>query len=139
MFIYFRRILLYLGILSFRALLAAGPIDFRDIASTTQDSGFSEQDSLIVLHVKSDKWIAVDKGYHLVGSLICTTGISNSCLRFAKIKKERSIQIGAGFTITLGLGKEFWDGRHKNNIFSWKDLTADILGIIIGSALLQID
>ena len=39
----------------------------------------------------------------------------------------------------LGLGKEFWDRNQKDNIFSWKDLSADVLGILIGITLLQID
>jgi len=87
----------------------------------------------------NDRWISVDKGYHLIGSIISTTGITNLNIRFAKIENDKSLFIGAGFTLSLGLGKEFWDGRQENNYFSWKDLTADILGILIGSLLMQVD
>ena len=100
---------------------------------------FTRQDTSKTMTINSDKWLAMDKGYHLVGSIIASTGISNSCLRFAKIKKEKAVIIGAGFTFALGLSKEFYDSRHQNNFFSWKDLTADLVGILIGSLILQID
>ena len=93
----------------------------------------------IETNISTDRWIAVDKGYHLIGSIISTTGISNSCMQFVDIKKEKSIRMGAEITFALGLGKEFWDGHKNDNSFSWKDLSADILGIIIGTLLLQID
>ena len=90
-------------------------------------------------NILKDHWFTADKGYHLIGSIISTTGISNSCMQFADIKKEKSIRIGAGVTFVLGLGKELWDRQQKDNIFSWKDLSADVLGILIGITLLQID
>jgi uncharacterized protein YfiM (DUF2279 family) len=89
--------------------------------------------------IHSDSWFSVDKGYHLIGSLISTTGITNSALQFAKFDKEESLYAGAGFTFALGLGKELWDGHKADNRFSWKDLTADMIGILIGSLIMQID
>jgi len=90
-------------------------------------------------NINTDRWISVDKGFHLVGSLISTIGMSKSCIRFAEIKQKKSIWIGAGLSFTFGLSKEIRDGYQPNNFFSWKDLSADIAGILIGVALLQID
>jgi len=125
--------------LFFSNLLFASQSKFSCEKLLDSDSLSIKQNSILETNTKIDRWISVDKGYHLIGSIISTTGISNSCIRFAEIEKNKSIQIGVGFTFAFGLGKEFWDGYHKNNIFSWKDLTADVLGILIGAALLQID
>lgn len=124
---------------SVSGFLFASPNKFSNNKLIKSDSLSIERDLLNEKNIITDRWFTVDKGYHLIGSIICTTGISNSCMQFADIKKEKSIQIGAGSTFALGLGKEFWDGRQKDNIFSWKDLSADILGILIGITLLQID
>ena len=103
------------------------------------DSLLSKSDADIETNINNDRWISVDKGYHLIGSLISTIGITNSCMQFADIRKDKSMQIGVSCTFTLGVGKELWDSRKKNNFFSWKDLSADVLGILIGIFLMQID
>jgi uncharacterized protein YfiM (DUF2279 family) len=123
----------------FCASLFALPVKFSNDRLYSCDSLSSKNSLVNETNTITDRWIAVDKGYHLIGSIISTTGISNSCMQFADIKKEKSIRIGVGFTFALGVGKEIWDGHKNNNIFSWKDLSADILGILIGTALLQID
>ena len=115
------------------------PAKFSNTLMVQPDSISVDNYREIETNISTDRWIAVDKGYHLIGSIISTTGISNSCMQFADIKKEKSIRMGAGITFALGLGKEFWDGHKNDNSFSWKDLSADILGIIIGTLLLQID
>ena len=115
------------------------PAKFSNTLMVQPDSISVDNNREIETNTRTDRWIAVDKGYHLIGSIISTTGISNSCMQFADIKKEKSIRMGAGITFALGLGKEFWDGHKNDNSFSWKDLSADILGIIIGTLLLQID
>jgi len=119
--------------------LNASPTRLLNVKHSNSDSVSANIINLTGANNKIDRWISADKGYHLIGSIISTTGISNSCIQFADIKKEKSIRIGAGLTFALGIGKEFWDGHQKNNIFSWKDLSADILGILIGTILLQID
>ena len=115
------------------------PAKFSNTLMVQPDSISVDNYREIETNISTDRWIAVDKGYHLIGSIISTTGISNSCMQFVDIKKEKSIRMGAGITFALGLGKEFWDGHKNDNSFSWKDLSADILGIIIGTLLLQID
>lgn len=133
------KIILIIIISSLFSFLFASPNKFSNNRLIKPDSLSFESDLLIETNIITDRWFAVDKGYHLIGSIMSTIGISNSCMQFADIKKEKSIQIGSGLTFALGLGKEFWDGHQKNNIFSWKDFSADILGILIGITLLQID
>ncbi len=120
-------------------LLFASPNKFSHKKLINPDSLSTTNDLLIETNTIKDRWFSVDKGYHLIGSIISTTGISKSCMQFADIKKEKSIQIGVGLTFALGLSKEIWDGYKKNNFFSWRDLSADVLGILIGNILLQFD
>ncbi len=133
------KIVLIIILSSVSSFLFASPNRFSNSRLIKPDSLSLKNDLLIEANIITDRWFAVDKGYHLIGSIMSTIGISNSCMQFADIKKEKSIQIGAGLTFALGLGKEFWDGHQKNNIFSWKDVSVDMLGILVGITLLQID
>ena len=86
-----------------------------------------------------DRWFSADKGYHVVGSLISTTLIGQISLRGFDNSKEKSKAIGASTTFTLGLFKEIHDSQKPNNYFSWKDLAANGVGIIVGIILLGIN
>ena len=86
-----------------------------------------------------DNWFSPDKGYHAMGSMISTTLIGQISLKGFDNSTQKSQIIGAGTTFTLGLAKELFDSRQPDNIFSWKDLTANGVGIIIGIILLGID
>jgi len=87
---------------------------------------------------KSGSWFSADKGYHIVGSMICTTFIGElSKKRFDSTPQKAQI-IGAGTTFSLGLAKEIYDSGKPNNIFSWKDLSANCVGILIGMLLLGV-
>jgi uncharacterized protein YfiM (DUF2279 family) len=80
----------------------------------------------------SDKWFARDKLEHLAVSAFLT-GVSCSVLRdFYRNRQESSMYFSAGLTFSLGLGKEFHDRRTPQGRFSYKDLTADVLGIGLG-------
>lgn len=87
----------------------------------------------------TDRWISPDKGYHLVGSMISTTLIGQLSLNGLETTTKKSQVIGAGMTFSLGLVKEFYDARKPQNKFSWKDLAANGVGIILGVILLGID
>lgn len=61
------------------------------------------------------------------------TGVSYSIFRdFYRNREESSLYFSAALTFSLGLGKEFHDGRTPQGKFSYKDLAADILGIGLG-------
>ena len=79
-----------------------------------------------------DKWFAKDKAEHLVVSAFLA-GVSCSIFRdFYRNGEESSIYFSAGLTLSLGLGKEFYDRRTPLGKFSYKDLAADVLGIGLG-------
>lgn len=86
----------------------------------------------------SDTWFSPDKGYHLVGSMIGTTFFGQISQHGFSSNSQESRYIGAGITFSLGLAKEIYDCGKPNNIFSWKDLTANCVGIMIGIVLLGV-
>jgi len=78
-----------------------------------------------------DDWIAKDKGMHVVGSFIAAGITMSSLKRFADFSKTRSVNYAVSFSFSIGLFKEIYDGQQNNNQFSYKDLSADLLGNII--------
>ncbi len=78
--------------------------------------------------VITDRWFGVDKGRHFVGSFILTGFTQQSLYRYSGRKRKESRKIAFGFSLSIGIGKEIWDSTKQNNHFSYKDLTADILG-----------
>lgn len=82
--------------------------------------------------IKEDLWFGRDKGLHLAGSFILSGFTSQALKRFSKSGSDAGITIGISFTFSLGMAKEIYDGQKSNNIFSYKDLTADALGVLIG-------
>ena len=89
--------------------------------------------------ITGDSWLGVDKAVHLTGSMILTAGVSKGLQKLADISKDKSIVIGFGFTFALGAGKEIWDSGKCGNFFSYKDLTANIIGACIGAVLVYQD
>jgi len=97
-------------------------------------------DTLQILQKSSgDSWVGRDKGLHLIGSMISTIAISKTSQTFFNNSHDQSLKLGISITFGLGLGKELWDSTKKNNKFSYKDLAADIIGILIGSTLLNLE
>lgn len=86
--------------------------------------------------VPADRWFGRDKAKHVTASmLICGTAgwlIHNRCGR----RTPDSRLGGAVFSISLGVLKELMDDRSVNNHFSWRDIAADLLGVIFGGLLL---
>jgi len=83
-----------------------------------------------------DYWFSPDKGYHVMGSAISTTLIGQISMRGFNNSTEKSQIIGAGTTFTLGIAKEIYDSNRQRNYFSWKDLAANGVGVIIGILLI---
>ena len=87
---------------------------------------------------KTDSWFGRDKGLHLVGSLIGTTLSVNVNIHEFNVKQRTGSLIGAGVVLSIGLLKETIDSKQVSNKFSWKDLAADVAGILIGLAIMEI-
>lgn len=87
---------------------------------------------------KVDCWFALDKGQHFTGSLIGTLLLSQANNRCFGINKSESKKIGVSIVFSIGVTKELLDSKKVNNIFSWKDLAANIAGILTAIAMLEI-
>jgi len=85
---------------------------------------------------RQDLWFSPDKGYHVLGSMIGTTLVGQISIKHFNNSMKKSQLIAAGTTITIGFAKEIYDSERPDNYFSWKDLAADGVGIIIGIILL---
>lgn len=85
----------------------------------------------------SDSWFGRDKVHHFITSAFLS-GVGYYLLHEEqKYSNNFSQRGGFGFSISLGLAKEVRDGFQPQNAFSVKDLIADILGTIVGIALVS--
>ena len=84
---------------------------------------------------RPDKWLAPDKALHVAGSMIVMTALSVNLHRRAGFSRKKALGSGFAFTFSLGIAKEIWDGSKTDNYFSYKDLSANIIGACIGAFL----
>jgi putative lipoprotein len=85
----------------------------------------------------SDPWFGRDKVHHFLTSALLS-GVGYYFLREEQSCSNKfSQQGGFGFSISLGLAKEVRDGFKPQNAFSVKDLVADILGTLVGIAIVS--
>jgi uncharacterized protein YfiM (DUF2279 family) len=82
-----------------------------------------------------DKWFSKDKYQHFTISAFYTLGSATILNRHFESSQGSAIAIGAGFTISLGLGKELADKRKPTETSSIKDLIWDAAGVLTGMAL----
>ncbi len=87
--------------------------------------------------IKKDHWFGEDKAKHVVASFILTGTAVHYCRHRQKWSDEKSVAFGVGLTFSMGMAKEFRDLRSNTHFFSWKDLTADLVGIGLGVVLLS--
>ncbi|MGQ9708235.1 MAG: hypothetical protein ACUVUR_05110, partial [bacterium] len=82
--------------------------------------------------VDEDLWLSRDKFWHFsVSFLMVGAGyhLFNNRLGF---RRPIAIGISLGTTAGLGLGKELFDRYHEKRNFSYRDLVADGVGILLG-------
>lgn len=97
-------------------------------------SGFSQTQKDIAK--ENDSWIGQDKLKHFTVS--AWIGMMSSLeLQQQNVSKEESLKYAAGFTLAVGIAKEIYDNTKDNNIFSYKDLIWDCLGITFFLFLMQ--
>ncbi len=79
-----------------------------------------------------DQWFGKDKLKHAGVSAFYTI-FSHKLLRHHfDMSKNDSVRLSVGFTLTLGLSKEYYDSKHPEETSSFKDIVADIAGIAVG-------
>jgi len=103
----------------------------------------SKQDSINIVNgnkkIVVDRWIAPDKGLHLLGSMMTTIAVTKTLQQHADFRKASGMKWAVGFSFSLGIGKELWDSTKPRNFFSWKDLCADLVGITLGRLILELE
>lgn len=84
----------------------------------------------------SDTWFGRDKVHHFLTSAFLSAA-GYYALRDEQKYANRTAQAGClTFSISLGLAKEVRDGMKPQNAFSVKDLVADVLGAVLGLAIM---
>ncbi|GBD94875.1 lipoprotein [bacterium BMS3Abin05] len=81
---------------------------------------------------KGDKWIADDKYRHFVGSAFAAAFGYTAMRYYLNRPKREAVFVGGSFAFSLGVGKELRDKYFHAGCASWKDLTADVLGVAFG-------
>ncbi len=83
-----------------------------------------------------DRWIAKDKALHYGGSLLAVLTLKTLADNSLEFDRDAAIYVGTGITLSLGIGKEIRDNEQPNNIFSYKDLAANVAGALTGLLIL---
>ncbi len=86
--------------------------------------------------VVRDPWTAKDKARHFFASALIAGGSTWYSKHELHRGSEPSLHFGIGVTLSLGIAKELFDTRKPGGFFSWKDFTADILGVAAGTLVL---
>lgn len=108
-----------------------------NFANSPDASAFSVIQNLKFKFTVSDSWFGRDKVHHFLTSAFLS-GVGYYFLRDEQgYSNQFSQQGGFGFSISLGLIKEIRDGFKSQNAFSVKDLVADILGTLVGIAIIS--
>ena len=77
--------------------------------------------------------IGYDKVLHFLCCLGITLGVWGITTPIASF--ETSLVAGVWASIGASIGKEYGDSQAKNNYWSWGDIIADSVGIIVGVGL----
>ena len=88
--------------------------------------------------IHSGKFFAPDKARHFAGSFMLTVLSAKIAEHHFELSNRHSKQVGIVFSFSMGLGKELRDEVKKGNRFSWKDMAANVSGIIVGILVLGI-
>ncbi|HCL00673.1 MAG TPA: hypothetical protein DHW42_11290 [Candidatus Marinimicrobia bacterium] len=86
----------------------------------------------------SDPWFGLDKLKHLSSSFMMTTTGYYFQNRVASVPKEQALTTSGIFTVSLGLGKEYRDTGKPKGFFSYRDLIADVAGIVLATVFIQV-
>ena len=126
-----------LSILIFLILFVVLPLEAQDIGRLLQKSDqipSSNSDS-----TNNEGWFSSDKGFHFLGSFMTTVAGAKSFERFSNWESKPSIIVAASVSFSIGLGKEIYDSSRPDNKFSYKDILANVAGILVGIGVLQIE
>lgn len=86
----------------------------------------------------ADKWLGSDKVKHFSASFLLVVLGKMGSKEVLKFDRAASSTSAVGTALLVGFVKEVVDDLNPNNIFSLKDLVADLLGIALAVLLLSL-
>jgi len=84
-----------------------------------------------------DDWIAIDKLQHFSYSLLISLGCQYILVNKMNNNEKSSLPLSSAFSFSAGLLKELNDKKGKNGYFSFKDIVANIGGIMVGAIIIN--
>ena len=84
-----------------------------------------------------DDWIAIDKLQHFSYSLLISLGCQYILVNKMNNTEKSSLPISSAFSFSAGLLKELNDKKGKNGYFSFKDMVANVGGIMTGAIIIN--
>ena len=84
-----------------------------------------------------DDWIAIDKVQHFSYSLLISLGCQYVLVNKLKNTEKSSLPISSAFSFSTGLLKELNDQKGKDGFFSFKDMVANLFGIMVGAIIIN--
>ncbi len=85
---------------------------------------------------RNDPWLARDKALHLSYSFLWTLSSQYVLTHKTALSHNEAIPWALTSGFTIGLTKELYDHRRPQNVFSWRDMTANAVGIGLAAALI---
>ena len=84
-----------------------------------------------------DDWIAIDKVQHFSYSLLISLGCQYILVNKMNNTEKSSLPISSAFSFSTGLLKELNDQKGKDGFFSFKDMVANFVGIMVGAIIIN--
>lgn len=87
---------------------------------------------------RNDPWIARDKALHLSYSFLWTLSSQYVLTHKTALSHNEAIPWALTSGFTIGLTKELYDHRRPAGFFSWRDMTANAVGIGLAAGLIAL-
>ena len=84
-----------------------------------------------------DDWIAIDKVQHFSYSLLISLGCQYVLVNKMNNTEKSSLPISSAFSFSTGLLKELNDQKGNSGFFSFKDMVANFVGIMVGAIIIN--
>ena len=95
---------------------------------------YTQNDQLDSISVK-DSWCGFDKVQHATFSFLWVLGVQYIAVNKSRLHDNEAFQISFSSSASLGLRKEFCDGKNPGGHCCKKDLTANGLGLVLATAI----
>ena len=87
----------------------------------------------------ADDWLGRDKALHAGGSFLLTLSTQYVLVSKGDLSEGAALPLSAGLALGLGVLKETADAsRETAPLFSWRDLAADALGVLLAALVVEL-